>query len=91
MNSNQIILIVISVIIVALAWNYLSCDYEQDDLTKNNSNQKENFYNISYPYWYYDYYPWQTYPRWHQYYNTPKWWRFNKWYYNRPSWWLPKY
>ena len=85
MNSNQIILIFVAICVVVLVWNYMSCGYEKDDLTK------ENFYNISYPYWYYDYYPWRMYPRWYEYYNTPRWWRYNKWYYNRPQWWQPKY
>lgn len=89
MNIMEPILVIFVIVIFAVVlWNVFSCSKsEPDDL----DSTKEGFYNVSYPVWNYDYYPWRMYPRWYEYYNTPKWWRFNKWYYNRPSWWLPKY
>jgi len=80
--SNHLLYFVVFLLIIVLLWLCVPT------FGKDN---KEEFYNVAYPWYNYDYYPWRQYPRWYRYYNLPRWERYYHWYYNRPYWWLRKW
>jgi ABC-type dipeptide/oligopeptide/nickel transport system permease component len=82
--DKQLLYFVLFLLGIVLLW---FCIPSTDD----NDNLKESYYNVSYPWYKYDYYPWRQYPRWYSYYNTPRWERYYHWFYNAPYYWRRKW